>query len=387
MMKHAKRIWGWVWRGLLGALIALLLVPIVVPPFLDRIYYRGPVSNHFDGRHFFNPDGEQGTGGAQKRSPIGVAWRMMTLRDQEPWPVHVATRRGYPAAGGIACPLRPARAAENWRRCVDKVDPKRMFVTWIGHSTVLVQAGGINILTDPIYSEHAGPGGLLGPKRVRDPGIAFDDLPHIDLVLVSHDHWDHMDLPTLKRLWTRDRSLIVTSLGNDTILKSVGVPAVARDWGQRVHVRPGIEVVIERVHHWGSRWMKDRDRALWSGFAVTLPGGNLFFAGDTGPGDGSWQAEAAKDGPYRLALIPIGAFQPREIMSGNHIGPVEAVDAFQKLGAANALAVHWGTFKLSSEGIYDPPRLLHSSLAARGIAPGRFRAIEVGVNWEVPQLR
>ena len=374
-------------KAALTLVVIVLLAPVVVPPFLDRIYYRGPVTDHFDGQHFFNPEGERQMVGAPRRTLIGTALRMMTLTDRAAWPAHVMTPHGFPAAQGIACPIAPARAAENWRRCVDRVDPRRMFVTWIGHSTVLVQAGGISILTDPIYAERAGPWGLVGPKRVRDPGIAFDDLPHIDLVLVSHDHWDHMDLPTLQRLWARDKPLIVTSLGNDTILKSAGVPAVARDWGGRVAVRPGIEVVVERVHHWGSRWGSDRNRALWSGFAVTLPGGNLFFAGDTGPGNGSWPVADAKDGPYRLALIPIGAFRPRDVMSGNHIGPVEAVDAYQKLGAAYALAVHWGTFKLSSEGMYDPPALLHTTLAARGIAPGRFKALEVGTNWEVPAVR
>jgi L-ascorbate metabolism protein UlaG (beta-lactamase superfamily) len=232
---------------------------------------------------------------------------------------------------------------------------------------------------------------------VRDPGIAFDKLPHIDVVLVSHNHWDHLDLPTLKRLWERDRPLVVTSLGNDTILRDAGIPAQARDWGGRVLVRtfgrradgtaaPPIEVIIERVHHWGSRWIKDRNRALWSGFTVTLPGGNLFFAGDTGAGDGSWPIEAAKDGPYRLALIPIGAFEPRDIMGPSHIDPVEAVDVFKKLGAAHALAVHWGTFKLSSEGIDAPPNLLRATLARRGIAADRFRAMEVGENWDVSPL-
>ena len=372
-----KHVWSWTWRLLLGAVIVLLLLPALVPPFLDRIYYRGPVSSHFDGRRFFNPDGEQSASVAPKRSIAGVAFRMTTARNRSPWPAHVVTPKGHPA--GL-------------------LDPKRMVVTWIGHSTVLVQAGGINILTDPIYAERAGPWGVLGPRRARNPGIAFDDLPHIDLVLVSHNHWDHMDLPTLKRLWDRDRPLIVTSLGNDTILRRAGIPAEARDWGGRVLVRaftssrggekrPPIEVIVERVHHWDSRWLRDRDRALWSGFAVTLPGGNLFFAGDTGAGDGSWPVEAAKDGPYRLALIPIGAFQPREIMSSNHIDPAEAVDVFEKLGAANALAVHWGTFKLSSEGMYDPPNLLHATLAQRGITAGRFKALEVGVNWDVPSLQ
>jgi len=362
---HAiKQIWSWTWRLTLGALIALLLLPALVPPFLDRIYYRGPATAHFDGDHFFNP-GDQAAAAMPKRSPLDIALRMATMKDQAPWPLHVATRAGRPAT---------------------VPDPRRMVVTWIGHSTALVQAGGINILTDPIYSEHAGPWGMIGPRRVRDPGIAFDALPHIDLVLVSHDHWDHLDLPTLKRLWARDRPLIVTSLGNDTILKSAGVPAVARDWGQTVPVRPGITVRIERVHHWGSRWMRDRDRALWSGFSVTLPGGNLFFAGDTGWGDGAWPAEAAKDGPYRLALIPIGAFLPRDVMQSNHIDPVEAVELFQRLGALHALAVHWGTFKLSSEAINDPPDLLRKTLMERRIAADRFRAMEVGVGWEVPQL-
>ena len=365
-MGHAvKRIWSWVWRLLLGALITLLLLPVMVPPFLDRIYYRGPASGHYDGQHFFNPEGEQGTGGLQKRSIGGIWLRLHRMDAASPWPAHVATRADHPAV---------------------VTDSRRMVVTWIGHSTVLVQAGGINILTDPIYSRKAGPWGLVGPSRVRDPGIAFADLPHIDLVLVSHDHWDHMDLATIKRLWDRDRPLIVTSLGNDTLIRSTGAQAVARDWGGTVKVRPGITVTIERVHHWGSRWMRDRNRALWSGFAVALPGGNLFFAGDTGPGDGSWQVEDAKDGPYRLALIPIGAFQPRDIMSGNHIGPVEAVDAFQTLGAANALAIHWGTFKLSAEAIDDPPALLRKTLTERHIAPDRFRAIEVGVGWDVPPL-
>lgn len=366
MAQALSRIWGVAWRLLLATLILLLLLPVLVPPFLDRIYYRGPVSDHYDGQHFFNPDGEQGAGGVQRRSPVGLWLRLRRLDAQSPWPDHIATPKGHAAVVS---------------------DPGRMVVSWIGHSTVLVQADGINILTDPIYAEKAGPWGLIGPRRVRAAGIAFDDLPHIDLVLVSHDHWDHMDLPTLKRLWDRDHPLIVTSLGNDTLIRRAGAQAVARDWGQRVTVRPGIDVIVERVHHWGSRWIKDRNRALWSGFTVTLPGGNLFFAGDTGPGDGSWPVEAAKDGPYRLALIPIGAFQPRDVMSGNHIGPVEAVDVFGTLHAHSALAVHWGTFKLSSEGINDPPDLLRKTLAERHIAADRFRAMEVGVNWDVPALR
>ncbi len=377
-----RRWIGWAGKASFFLLVVLLLLPTILPPFLDRIYYRGPASAHFDGRHFFNPDGEP-----QERTPATTLIRFLTGSGRAPWPDHVAVAPGYPPAAGSACPITPARAAENWARCVPHPDPNRMFATWIGHSTVLVQAGGLTILTDPIWSRRAGPFGLFGPARVRDPGIRFEDLPKIDLVLISHDHYDHMDLATLGRLWARDRPLIVTSLGNDTILKARGIPAVARDWGQRVAVRPGVEVIVERVHHWGSRWGSDRNRALWSGFAVTLPGGNLFFAGDTGFGDGRWPIEAAKDGPFRLAIIPIGAFEPRAMMAPSHIDPTQAVEVFGRRGAAHALAVHWGTFRLSNEAIDAPPALLAKALARRHIAPDRFRALEVGRPWEIPAVR
>jgi L-ascorbate metabolism protein UlaG (beta-lactamase superfamily) len=351
--------------GLLWTFIVLLLLPAVVPPFLDRVYYRGAPTDHYDGQRFFNPEGEYGTGGSQKRTPIGWMLRFLSGGGRAVWPDHVAVTPAVPAA---------------------RVDGARMVVTWVGHATVLVQTQGLNILTDPIWSDHAGPFGVTGPTRVRAPGIDFARLPKIDVVLVSHNHYDHMDLATLKHLWERDKPLIVTSLGNDAVIAGAGAKAVTRDWGGRVPVRPGVEVIVERVHHWGSRWMRDRNRALWSGFTVTLPGGNLFFAGDTGFGDGSWPIAAAKDGPYRLAIIPIGAFRPREVMSGNHIGPVEAVEVFRRLGAARALAVHWGTFQLSEEGIDEPPAVLRAELKRRGIAEERFRAIDVGKAWDVPAL-
>ena len=261
-----------------------------------------------------------------------------------------------------------------------------MRITWVGHATALVQTQGLNILTDPVWSERASPVQFAGPRRVRAPGVRFEDLPKIDVVLVSHNHYDHLDLATLERLWARDRPLIVTSLGNDTILKGRGIQAIARDWGGRVPVRPGVAVIVDRVHHWGSRFGKDRNRALWSGFTVTLPGGNLFFAGDTGLGDMTWPAQAATHGPVRLALIPIGAFRPRQLMSGNHLGPKEAVDVFRRLGAAYALGIHWGTFQLTTEKIDEPREYLSASLRAARIAPDHFRSTEAGIGWDVPAI-
>ena len=378
---------GAIGRVLLGVLIALLLVPTVVSPFLDRIYYRGPVTPHFDGARFFNPEGEEVATGRPRRSPIAMMARFALGDGRATWPAHVAVAKGYPPAAATACLIRPRHMIENWARCVAEPDRRRMFVTWIGHSTVLIQAGGVSILTDPVWADRVGPFGLVGPRRVRDPGIAIDDLPKIDLILVSHDHYDHMDVATLARLWARDRPLIVTSLGNDTILRARGIPALARDWGESVRLRPGVQVFVERVHHWGSRWGSDRNRALWSGFSVTLPGGNLFFAGDTGLGDGRWPIEAARHGPFRLAILPIGAIEPRAMMRPSHIDPADAVDVFRTLNPGHALAVHWGTFQLSNEPIDAPRLLLARSLAAAKIAPGRFRAIEVGQPWEIPEIR
>lgn len=369
------------WLRRLGSLLLFLLVglcfaPSLIPPFLDRVYYEGPRSDHFDGERFFNPGpapSSRAHGG-----PARFMNRFIGSDERAQWPEHVPVRPTVP----------PSR-----------VEGGEMLVTWIGHATVLVQTQGLNILTDPIWSERASPVSSVGPKRVRAPGVRFEDLPKIDLVLVSHNHYDHMDLPTLKRLWERDRPLIVTSLGNDTILREASIDAVGLDWGAMKALPcdwkspPGLEahsilmpcrVQMERNHHWSSRWGTDRNRALWSAFTVYLPGGHIFFAGDTGYGDGSWAAEAARHGPYRLAILPIGAYLPRDVMKSNHMDPDEAVRVFEALKPRTALGMHWGTFQLTFESIDDPPRRLAEARRARGIAPDRFVTTEVGRSFRIP---
>jgi L-ascorbate metabolism protein UlaG (beta-lactamase superfamily) len=375
--------------ALLFLVIALCLAPSVIPPFLDRIYHRGPRGGHFDGERFFNPGSaaEVAHGG-----PGRFIGRMLGDDARAAWPERVPVAPTVP-------PL--------------KVLGDELLVTWIGHATVLVQTQGLNILTDPIWSERASPFSFVGPKRVRAPGVRFEDLPKIDFVVISHNHYDHMDLPSLKRLWERDRPIILTSLGNREPLRRAGVDAIELDWGQRYRwwggmppfgeadsapagpARivcpaqgrcPRIEFTIERNHHWSSRWGTDRNRALWSAFTITLPGGNIFFAGDTGWGDGSWVSEAARRGPFRMAIVPIGAYEPRDVTKTNHIDPAEALAIFERLKPAAALGVHWGTFQLTFEAIDDPPKRLAALRKARGIAPERFRATEVGQSWRIPGL-
>lgn len=340
--------------------IALCLAPSLVLPFLDRIYYEGPPSDHFDGTRFFNP----GVAPPPPRSAARIFGRFAADPDRADWPAQVAV-----------APTVPPR----------RVDGEEMRATWIGHATVLVQTRGLNILTDPLWSQRTSPFAFVGPKRVRAPGVRFEDLPRIDLVLISHNHYDHMDLATLRRLWERDRPAILVSLGNDAILRAAGIPAIARDWRQGVRIGPA-EAVVERVHHWSSRWGTDRNRALWSGFTIRLPGGNIFFAGDTGWGDGSWVREAAARGPVRLAILPIGAYEPRDLMASSHIDSGEAVRIFEALNPRQALGIHWGTVQLSFEPIGDPPRRLAALRRARRIPDDRFVATEVGRSFSVPPL-
>lgn len=383
------RIVGKIVKGagvtLLFLVIALCLAITIVPPFLDRIYYEGPVSRHYDGARFFNPDGEIHFSAPPGSNRRGFLARWLMGQDDRPeWPDAVAVK-----------PTRPAPFAA----------PRGMVATWVGHATVLVQAAGLNILTDPVWSDHVSPFPPLGPKRVAQPGIRFDDLPKIDLILISHNHYDHMDIPTLKKLWERDRPKIITSLGNDSILKDHGIPATALDWGQSVSGaalnRLGGDTVIQcenyehcpdyrvhvlRNHHWSSRWGADRSRALWSSFVIQTRAGNIFFAGDTGAGDMAWPREAARLGPIRLALIPIGAFRfwRGQMESDSHIGPERAVEVFEKLKASTAIPIHWGTFRLSYEQWGTPPRMLELYLRCAGIARQRFAPLKIGQSILVP---
>lgn len=366
---------------LLFLVVALCLAIVVIPPFLDRIYYRGPTSDHFDGERFFNP-GRDDTfripGGGSRGGFI--LRRILGEEGQPVWPERVAVNQSKPAA---------------------RVMGEAMVATWIGHATVLVQTNGLNILTDPIWSETAGPLGF-GPRRVAEPGVRFEDLPKIDLVLVSHNHYDHMDLATLKRLWERDKPTIVTSLGNDAILRSRGIEARALDWNQSASFgwftnegpngeqyrgpRPCCSVTVTRNHHWSSRWGTDRNRALWSSFVVKTRVGNIFHAGDTGFGDGEWPREAARLGPVRLAIVPIGAFrfEPGEMGTGSHIGPGQAVEVFRRLGARKGLGVHWGTFRLSREAYDTPPKMTALFARCAGLAADAFVTTRIGEAIVVP---
>lgn len=255
-----------------------------------------------------------------------------------------------------------------------RIEGQALRVTSVGHVTFLVQTAGLNILTDPVWSERASPVTWAGPKRVRPPGIVFDELPKIDLVIVSHNHYDHLDVATLKRLYERDKPRIITPLGNARIM---GLPADEVDWGDMVAIGNRARIVATPLQHWSARGFGDRNKALWAGFVIDVPGGAIFFAGDTGYGD--WWIEAVRRAApdIRLAILPIGAFQPRWFMKEAHMNPEEAVRAFLGIGARHALASHFGVFPLADDAFGEAEREFAK------LAPENFRLLLPAESWDL----
>ena len=252
-----------------------------------------------------------------------------------------------------------------------------MVVTFVGHATFLIQVASTNLLIDPVYSARASPVSFAGPRRVRAPGVRFEDLPAISLVLVSHNHYDHCDLGTLRALHRRFRPRLVAPIGNGRLLRSAGIgPVEEIDWWQSASAAP-LSVTLTPAQHFSARNMFDRNRALWGGFLIEAGGRRILFAGDSGYGP-HFREIAARLGPIDLALLPIGAYEPRWFMKDIHMNPAEAVQAHRDLGARHSIAMHFGTFQLTPEGIDEPVRELATALRERGVAAERFRTVDVG---------
>jgi L-ascorbate metabolism protein UlaG (beta-lactamase superfamily) len=328
-------------------------------------YYDGPVSGHFDGLRFH-------VGGVGGRS------RDKTMRDRLAWRFG-GERANWPDEW--PSPFRDAPPA--------RVEGDGLRVSYVGHASVLIQTHGVNLLVDPVWSERASPVAFAGPRRVNAPGVDLDDLPEIDAVLVSHNHYDHLDVATLSRLSRGKTQRILTPLGNDAIMRDAdgALRAQAHDWGARVEVGPGVAVHFEPAYHWSARGLLDRRMALWSAFVIETPSGRIYHAADTGFGEGAFFRQAReKHGAFRLAILPVGAYAPRWFMREQHVDPDEAVEIFRILGARQALAHHWGTFQLTDEPIEEPPQRLAQALARASIAPERFAALRPGQIMDVARL-
>jgi N-acyl-phosphatidylethanolamine-hydrolysing phospholipase D len=259
-------------------------------------------------------------------------------------------------------------------------------VTWIGHASVLLQAGGVNILADPIFSERASPLSFLGPARHVAPGLALRELPHVDAVIVSHNHYDHLDAASIDALAAQPGGppLFVVPIGVKAWLADRGVTnAVELDWWQATRIG-GVEIVFTPSQHWSGRGLADRMETLWGGYAIFAPDFHAFFAGDTAYSKDFADIHArfaARHGAGRgfdVALIPIGAYEPRWFMSTQHVDPDEAVRIHLDLTAAQSIGIHWGTFQLTDEPLDEPPKALSRALQARGLGAESFTVLAIG---------
>ena len=256
-----------------------------------------------------------------------------------------------------------------------------MRLSFVGHASWLIQASGLNMVIDPIWSERASPFRWAGPKRRNDPGIAFDALPPIDAVLVSHGHYDHLDVATLSRLAARFSPRVITPLGNDITMRKAdrAIRAETFDWHERIELSSSVAVTLVPTRHWTARGLFDRNRALWASFVLETPAGKIYIVCDSGYGDGKhFRRVAQTHGPLRLAILPIGAYEPRWFMRDQHMNPADAVMALGDCGAEQALAHHHGTFQLTDEAIDAPVTALHAALDEAKIPRERFVVLKPG---------
>jgi len=335
----------------------LALVYLIADRRFSAPHYHGPVSDHFTGERFRN---------LEPSKPRGFIdffrWRLTSKRG--PWNKWTDSQPG-------SVPPR-------------RVNGKGLRVTFINHATVLIQTEGLNILTDPIWSERASPVRWAGPKRHRSPGLRFEDLPPIDIVLISHNHYDHLDVATLVRLQAQHQPRFVTGLGSRAFLTSREIDdAVELDWWETAKVSNEFSVTCVPAKHFSGRWLSDGDATLWCGYIVHGSAGNIYFAGDTGMGNHFVEIKN-RLGPIRLALLPIGAYLPNWFMHPVHLSPTEAVEAHHLLAAHVSTTMHFGTFALGDDGEFEPVRALREALSKNENGDSGFWVLEHGEGRNVP---
>ena len=357
VLKGKKLIRGGVLAAIAGLAVFIALggQDIIFAP-----RYTGPVTDHFDGERFHNLQVTH-----RARSKDALKW--MANRKVGPWREY----QNHPPG-----PPPPPRAGTGQLR-----------VTFVNHSTVLIQMDGLNILTDPIWTMRASPVSWAGPPRVRPPGIRIEDLPHVDWVIITHNHYDHLNIPTLKHLNHKFRPRFLTGLGNARLLFRHAIQNVTEiDWWDTVSFSDEVKATGVPAQHFSARGPFDRNRTLWLGFVIEGPAGKVYFAGDTGAGPHIQQIRD-RFGPLRLALLPIGAYKPRWFMRRVHLTPKDAVEAHLTLEAQTSMGIHFGTFKgLADDSQDDPVNDLNEALKELDVPPQRFWVLDFGEGRDVPPL-
>jgi len=335
---------------LLLILIVLLSLPFIIGVLLSAPVYKGPVSDHFNGKTFINPKG------LRTQGLLGV---LKWMRNRKP---------GKWVYRNLQPGPRPLPRYDGGVR-----------ITFVNHSTFLIQVDGVNIITDPVWSERVSPFTFAGPKRMRPPGILFDDLPRIDLVLLSHNHYDHLDITTLKRIHDKYNPRYIVPLGVGAYLKSKNITSVQElDWWQTTSFGAAFTIEAVPAQHFSGRGTADRDKTLWCGFAIHGNHGNIYFAGDTGYNPDTFKEIGVRTRPT-IAIIPIGAFKPEWFMAPIHCSPAQAVEIYKDLGSPQGIASHFGTFPLADDSCEDPVEGIKNALRREGISEDRFLILSEGI--------
>lgn len=257
-------------------------------------------------------------------------------------------------------------------------------ITFINHATFLIQMNGVNILTDPIWSRRASPVNFAGPKRVHPPGIAFEDLPKIDFVVVSHNHYDHLDIATLKRLYEQHNPKIFVTLGNQRLLEKAGIKTAEEfDWWQETCLRTGLKLTCVPARHFSARGIFDHKKTLWAGFVFETEAGAIYFAGDTGFGI-HFRQISERFSDIRAALLPISPTLPRWFVSAVHLSAEDALKAGQILNAETIIPMHYGTFPLGDDGQHEPLEMLRQAISSLKMDGSMVRALRIGQSTHIP---
>ncbi len=321
--------------------------------------YKGPVTDHFDGNKFSHP----WEAPASKGFFDVLKW--MTSREQGEWREDLTSIITYPLE--------------------ERVLGDELKITFINHATVLVQTQGKNILFDPIWSERTSPLSFAGPKRQTPVGVAFENLPNIDMVIYSHNHYDHLDVQSILMLEEAFSPIFVAPLGIDLFLKKQGVSSVvAMDWWDST-LLDELEIIATPAQHFSGRGLFDRDKTLWCSYVIKIAGGNIFFGGDTGYAP-IFKEIGDRYGNMRFAMVPIGAYKPRWFMSPVHTDPAEGYQIFKDVNAHYGIPIHFGTFPLADDGQFEPENELKEVLKRENGQDGTFRLLRNGESWEIPKI-
>lgn len=319
--------------------------------FISAPVYKGPKTKDFNGKTFQNP------GGIKAKGTLDVL-KWMISRERGAW--------------------RQTADFQHGERPPGRVEGDECRVTFINHSTFLIQANGLNILTDPIWSERTSPVQFAGPKRYDPPGIRWEDLPSIDVVIISHNHYDHLDATTIKALVKDHNAEFYAPLGISAYLRKLGVKQTKdMNWWEEEDINKEVSLVCVPAQHFSGRGTYDRDKTLWAGFVIKSASGNIYFAGDTGYGE-FFKEIGEKYGPFRFSMIPIGAYKPAWFMSPIHISPSEAVKVHLDVQSEKSIAMHFGTFPLADDGRDDPVVELADALKKHGLSDENFMTLKNG---------